>query len=52
MMLYLAVAVLTVFLFFGDPHYYASRSFKAFWNPGHIGYYTLVAFILLRQWTC
>ncbi len=47
--LFLFVAVLSVLFFFGGPDYYSTRSFKASWNLGHIIYYTLVIFILLRQ---
>jgi len=38
------ILVLTVFLFFGGPGYYAPRSLKSSWNLGHILYFSLLVY--------
>jgi len=40
----------SVLLFIGGPDYYSSRSFKAFWDLGHILYFALFN-ILLSRWS-
>jgi VanZ family protein len=39
----------SVLLFMGGPDYYSSRSFKYFWDVGHIVYFVLIA-VFLSQW--
>ncbi len=36
------LGILTLLFFIGGPDYYSTRSFKAFWNLGHILYYALM----------
>ena len=43
----LAIALLTLLFFIGGTNYYSSRSFKYFWNLGHILYFALLPIILL-----
>jgi VanZ family protein len=38
--------MLTILFFFGGPDYYSARSFKNFWNLGHILYYALLTFAI------
>ena len=38
----------SVLLFFGGPDYHSSRSFKHFWDIGHIVYFVLLARLLFR----
>lgn len=45
-----ALAALFVLFFIGGPDYYSARSFKAFWNLGHILFFFLLAHCLLRHW--
>ncbi len=44
------LAVGSVLLFMGGPDYYSSRSFRNFWDIGHIVYFALLAGLLSR-WT-
>ncbi|MGB5440880.1 MAG: VanZ family protein [Gammaproteobacteria bacterium] len=44
------LAIGSVPLFLGGPDYYSSRSFKHFWDLGHIVYFALLAG-LLSQWS-
>lgn len=44
--LFIIIAILSILFFVGGPHYYSSRSFKAFWNLGHIVYYALLPIVL------
>ena len=46
--LYAVLAVLTILFFLGGPGYYSSRSFKAFWNLGHILYYVLLCMVVFE----
>ena len=49
--LWLYIVVLatgSVLLFLGGPDYYSARSFKHFWNIGHIIYFALMASLLSR----
>ncbi|HAJ93129.1 MAG TPA: hypothetical protein DCO71_11040 [Gammaproteobacteria bacterium] len=43
------LAIGSVLLFLGGPDYYSSRSFKHFWDIGHIVYFSLLTG-LLSQW--
>ena len=43
------LAVGSVLLFFGGPDYYSPRSFKHFWDLGHLVYFALLTG-LLSQW--
>lgn len=43
----LAMALLTALFFFGGPDYHSSRSFKHFWNLGHILYFSFFPFLIL-----
>ncbi|WP_155302159.1 carbohydrate binding domain-containing protein [Desulfosarcina widdelii] len=45
--LILAMALLTVLFFIGGPDYHSSRSFKHFWNLGHILYFSLFPFLIV-----
>ncbi len=47
---YPVLAAATLLFFFGGPDYYACRFHKSVWNLGHILYYILVSYIVLRQW--
>jgi VanZ family protein len=38
----------SVLLFLGGPDYYSSRSYKHFWDLGHIVYFVLLASLLIR----
>ena len=38
----------SVLLFLGGPDYYSSRSFRHFWDLGHIVYFVLLASLLIR----
>ncbi|MGB5541140.1 MAG: VanZ family protein [Gammaproteobacteria bacterium] len=38
----------TVLLFLGGPDYYSSRSFRHFWDLGHVVYFALLATLLFR----
>ena len=40
--LFVFLGILTLLFFIGGPDYYSTRSFKAFWNLGHIFYYALM----------
>lgn len=42
------LAIGSALLFVGGPDYYSSRSFKHFWNIGHIVYFALLAGLLSR----
>ena len=42
------LAIGSVFLFVGGPDYYSCRSFKHFWDTGHIIYFSLLAGALTR----
>ena len=42
------LAIGSVLLFLGGPDYYSSRSFKHFWDIGHIVYFVLLAGLLSR----
>lgn len=41
-----ALVLLTALFFLGGPDFYSARSFKAFWNIGHIVYYALLPFAI------
>ena len=43
---YAVFGILTILFFIGGPDYHSSRSFKAFWNLGHIFYYALLCVAL------
>ncbi|MDH5571045.1 MAG: VanZ family protein [Gammaproteobacteria bacterium] len=43
------LAISSIFLFLGGPDYDSPRSFKAFWNMGHIFYFALSAW-LFGKW--
>ena len=40
------LAILTLLFFIGGPDYQSSRSFRAFWNLGHIFYYALLSMVI------
>ena len=42
------LAIGSVLLFLGGPDYFSSRSFKHFWDIGHIFYFALLAVLVLR----
>ena len=42
------IAAGSVLLFLGGPDYYSSRTFRHFWDLGHIIYFALLALLLLR----
>ncbi len=45
--------ILFVLFFFGGPDYYSARYFKAFWNLGHIVFFSLLPYFIfsrLRRW--
>jgi VanZ family protein len=42
------LAIGSILLFWGGPDYYSSRSFKHFWDIGHIIYFALLAGLLSR----
>ena len=42
------IATGSVFLFLGGPDYFSSRTFRQFWDLGHIVYFALLALLLLR----
>jgi VanZ family protein len=44
--LFIIIAILSILFFVGGPDYYSTRSFKAFWNLGHIVYYALLPIAL------
>ena len=44
--MYAFLGILTVLFFIGGPGYYSTRSFKAFWNLGHILYYALLCVVI------
>ena len=49
---YAVLGILTLLFFIGGPDYHSSRSFKAFWNLGHIFYYALLCvaiFVFARK---
>ena len=41
--------ILFIFFFVGGPDYYSPRSVKAFWNAGHIIFFALFSYQLLRH---
>jgi hypothetical protein len=43
----LLIALLSVLFFIGGPDYHSPRSFKHFWNMGHILYFSLLPTILI-----
>ncbi|MCH9699134.1 MAG: VanZ family protein [Gammaproteobacteria bacterium] len=45
---YPLLVVGSILLFVGGPDYYSSRSLINFWNTGHILYFALLTFLLLR----
>lgn len=44
--LFAFLALLTILFFLGGPDFNSSRSFKAFWNTGHILYYALLPYAI------
>ena len=38
----LIMALMTILFFIGGPDYHSSRTFKSFWNLGHILYFALL----------
>jgi VanZ family protein len=43
-------AILTLLFFFGGPDYYSTRSFKHFWDLGHIVFFAIFTYIILSLW--
>jgi len=44
------VAILALLFFFGGPNYYSTRSFKHFWDLGHIIFFAIFTYIILSLW--
>lgn len=49
-LLVLLLLITTVLFFFGGPDYYSTRFHQKTWNLGHVFYYTVWAYVLLRKW--
>ena len=46
-----AIAMVCFVLFFvGGPDYYSSRSFKNFWDLGHILFFAILTYLILANW--
>ena len=43
--------VCSVFLFVGGPDYYSPRSFKYFWDIGHIVFFSALSTLILLRWS-
>jgi hypothetical protein len=42
--------ILSLLFFFGGPDYYSTRSFKHFWDLGHIVFFAIFTYIILSLW--
>jgi VanZ family protein len=42
--------LLALLFFFGGPNYYSTRSFKYFWDQGHIIFFAIFAYIIISFW--
>ncbi len=49
-LIYGIIGICFTLLFVGGPDYYSSRSFKQFWNLGHVFFFALLTFILMQRW--
>jgi VanZ family protein len=43
-------AILFLLFFFGGPDYHSTRSFKHFWDLGHIIFYAIFIYLILSLW--
>ena len=48
--IYFVLIICFFLLFFGGPNYYSSRSYKRIWDLGHIFYFAILSYVLLRRW--